>query len=144
MSSSRSTIILHCLCLQCNKFVWKEKLEEKKPLHCKVWFTLLLYSTSQRNRTKKLDFSYVIFFPCLCHHITFLVPPPLFPIIRHKQLPTHLLPPGWRNMWIIPYYKKVFWFRKFYFFIEIFFFCVCLKWNIRNFWFSGIASSLLN
>ena len=36
MFSSRSTIILFCLCLQCSWLIHKEKMKEKKPLHCKV------------------------------------------------------------------------------------------------------------
>ena len=83
MFSSRSAIILLCLCLQCNGFMHKEKMKEKKPLHCKVcdyeiyseWFFLIAYV---------------------------IISPPHSPIIKHKPLPEPPFPPPWwRNMWYI-------------------------------------------
>ena len=43
-----------------------------------VWLTLLLYSTiTHEIEQPKWDFSLVIFFIFLCHHITFPLPLPL-------------------------------------------------------------------
>ena len=96
MFSSCSRIILICLGLQCNVFFQKDKMKEKKPLHCKVWLTLLLYSTINEIEQTKWYLSFVIFFISLCHHITYPLPVP------HNQAEVFIrtpFPPPWWHEW---------------------------------------------